>query len=570
MITATGSQIITGILERRGVKTVYGIPGGMILPLYDELTRSKIKHILVRQEQAGGFMAQGEARITGKAGVCLATSGPGAMNLLTAIADARSDSIPLIAITGQVNRSAIGTDAFQETDTFGLSMPICKHSVMVKSAKELLEVLPKAFEIAESGRPGPVLIDVPRDVQNEICTFEEWPKMEEIKPFPLPQNIDELVKNATELFSNSSKTVIFCGGGSVYSNGAAELVEKMSTEFSLPVCTSLMGLSVGNNANPLFCGMVGMHGSYTANRVMYESTLILAVGVRFDDRATGLVSKFCPNAKIIHIDIDAAEINKIYQSSVAIEADAKDALELLYNAFKSENCKKSCENNKKYWQNAIAEFKKPMEGVYTNDEKHPNQFMPRIEKIFCKVNSGELPYVATDVGQHQMFTAQCFPIKFPRQLLTSGSLGTMGFGLPAANGAAFTCPNKRVICFSGDGSIMMNVQELATLAELDLNVTVIVFDNQCLGMVRQQQELLFNENYSASIYDKNPNLVKIAEGFNIKSFDLTDFSQFDEIMEKALSGKGPRFVRIPVAQDFNVLPFVPGGKANIDALGLAN
>lgn len=570
MITATGAQIITGILERRGVKTVYGIPGGMILPLYDELARSKIRHILVRQEQAGGFMAQGEARITGKAGVCLATSGPGAMNLLTAIADARSDSIPLVAITGQVNRSAIGTDAFQETDTFGLSMPICKHSVMVKSAEELLKVLPKAFEIAESGRPGPVLIDVPRDVQNEVCSFSDWPKMEECKPFPMPQNMNELAEQSAELFANSNKTVIFCGGGAVYSKGAPQLIEKLSKDFALPVCTSLMGLSVGNASNPLFCGMVGMHGSYTANRVMYESTLILAVGVRFDDRATGLVAKFCPNAKIIHIDIDAAEINKIYQSSVAIAADAADALKVLCSAFAGEKCKAAGENNRKYWPGAIEEFKKPMKGVYTSDPVHPNQFMPRIEELFVKANGGDLPYVATDVGQHQMFTAQCFPIKFPRQLLTSGSLGTMGFGLPAANGAAFTCPNKRVICFSGDGSIMMNVQELATLAELDLNVTVIVFDNQCLGMVRQQQEMLFNQNYSASIYDKNPDLVKIAQGFNIKSYDLTDFSQFDSIMTEALSGKGPRFVRIPVAQNFNVLPFVPGGKANIDAIGLAN
>ncbi len=568
MITATGAQIITGILERRGVKTVYGIPGGMILPLYDELARSNIRHILVRQEQAGGFMAQGEARITGKAGVCLATSGPGAMNLLTAIADARSDSIPLVAITGQVNRSAIGTDAFQETDTFGLSMPICKHSVMVKSAEELLHVLPKAFEIAESGRPGPVLIDVPRDVQNEVCSFSDWPKMEETKTFPMPQNMNELASQAAELFASSAtKTVIFCGGGAVYSKGAAEIIEKMSKDYALPICTSLMGLSVSSAANPYFCGMVGMHGSYTANRVMYESTLILAVGVRFDDRATGLVAKFCPNAKIIHIDIDAAEINKIYQSSVAIAADAADALKVLYDAFAKVVAPGTCGA---YWPGAIEEFKLKMRGVYTSDPVHPMQFMPRIEELFVKANGGELPYVATDVGQHQMFTAQCFPIKFPRQLLTSGSLGTMGFGLPAANGAAFTCPNKRVICFSGDGSIMMNVQELATLAELDLNVTVIVFDNQCLGMVRQQQEMLFNQNYSASIYDKNPNLVKIAEGFNIPSYDLTDFSKFDEIMTEALSGKGPRFVRIPVAQNFNVLPFVPGGKANIDAIGLAN
>lgn len=571
MITATGAQIITGILERKGIKTVAGIPGGSILPLYDELPKSGINHILVRQEQAGGFIAQGFARTKGKAAVCIATSGPGVMNLLTSIADARSDSIPLVAITGQVNRALLGTDAFQETDTFGLSMPICKHSVMVKSASELLDVLPKAFEIAESGRPGPVLVDVPRDVQLEKCTFKKWPDLKDFEATKIiPENLDGMVSVAADLFAKSSKAVLFCGGGSVYSEGASELICKMSKKFGMPICTSLMGLTVAPSDNPLFCGMVGMHGTYTANRVMYESDLIIAVGIRFDDRATGLVSKFCPNAKIIHIDVDAAEINKIYQSSVAIPCDAAVALKELYNAFDSNICKDAISRIGDFWSQNISQYKKRMEGIYANDFFHPANFMPKIEEICCNENKKNPPYIVTDVGQHQMFTAQCFPFKFPRQLLTSGSLGTMGFGLPTAIGAALANPDKRIICFSGDGSIMMNIQELATLAELDLNVTVIVFDNQCLGMVRQQQELLFDKNYSASIYKKNPVLCQIAQGFNVQTFDITDEESFESKLKEALGGNGPRFVRIPVAQEYNVLPFVFSGRANIDPYGLPN
>lgn len=571
MITATGAQIITGILERRGISTVAGIPGGSILPLYDELTRSNIRHVLVRQEQAAGFMAQGMARLTGKAAVCIATSGPGAMNLLTAIADARSDSIPLVAITGQVNRALLGTDAFQETDTFGLSMPICKHSVMVKSAKELLTVLPRAFEIAESGRQGPVLVDVPRDVQLEKVTFDAWPSMtDSLSLNTAPKDLSNSIEESCALYAKSSKSVLFCGGGAVYSQGCAELVQDLSKNYNMPICTSLMGITVAPTNTPLFCGMVGMHGSYTANRVMYESDLIFAVGIRFDDRATGLVAEFCPNAKIVHIDIDAAEINKIYQSTIAIPSDAKVALQALKSGLeKTDGAKDASLRCKNFWQDCITTAQKRMTGIYGKDAMHPAVFLPRIASIYAACNNNA-PIVTTDVGQHQMFTAQCFPFTYPRELLTSGSLGTMGFGLPAANGASLQEPKKRVLCFSGDGSIMMNIQELATLAELDANVTVIVFDNQCLGMVRQQQEIIFDKNYSASIYDKNPQLLRIAEGFNIPTFNVETMADLEEVMPKALSGAGPRFVRIAVKQEYNVLPFVTAGKANIDAIGLVN
>ncbi|MCQ2579228.1 MAG: biosynthetic-type acetolactate synthase large subunit [Treponemataceae bacterium] len=591
MIKVTGAQIIIKILENKGIKNVFGIPGGMILPLYDELARSKIKHILVRQEQAGGFMAQGVARTTGKAAVCFATSGPGVMNLLTAIADARSDSVPLVAITGQVDCAAIGTDAFQETDTFGLSMPICKHSVMVKSAKELLEVLPKAFYIAESGRPGPVMIDVPRDVQEEVCEVENWDFLQNLKTeyqnesclnpenkceLPLlvrtpyankPQNLESLCAVAADLFAKSSSAVLFCGGGAVCSKGASEIIQKLSKEFNIPVCTSLMGLTVEPFDAPFFCGMVGMHGSYAANRVMYESDLIIAVGVRFDDRATGLTEKFCPNAKIIHIDIDAAEINKIYQSSVAIPCDAARALNVLFKKFAAPECAKASERNKNFWKKHLPVYQKSMEKIYPKDKNHPAQFLPRIESIYRELNEEKCPFVTTDVGQHQLFVAQCFPFRFARQFLTSGSLGTMGFGLPAAIGAALENKGCRVLCFSGDGSILMNIQELATLAELNLDVTVFVLDNNCLGMVRQQQELLYNENYSGVLYAKKTNLSDIARGFGIDSYKIENFDDFDEIIKKSLIGTGPRFVQIPI-EKYNVFPFVPNGKPNIEPIGV--
>lgn len=589
MITATGAQIIIKILESKGIKTVFGIPGGMILPLYDELAKSSIQHILVRQEQAGGFMAQGAARITGKAAVCLATSGPGAMNLLTSIADARSDSVPLVAITGQVDSEAIGTDAFQETDTFGLSMPICKHSVMVKSAKELLDVLPKAFDIAESGRPGPVLIDVPHDVFEERCSFSSWNFLEDLNkakgtfcrqfvnteskcekgryihtPYAHKmQSLESLCSVASDLFAKSSRAVLYCGGGAVCSNGAPLLIRDFSRKCYIPVCTSLMGLTVEPSDTPLFCGMVGMHGSYTANRVMYESDLVIAVGVRFDDRATGIAEKFCPAAKIIHIDIDAAEINKIYQSSVAISCDAAEALSVLMEKIDRPECQAAIERNREFWQKNIPAYSAVMKDIYPKDEQHPAQFLPKIEALYRKLNDGKSPYVTSDVGQHQMFVAQAFPFSFERQFLTSGSLGTMGFGLPAAIGAAIECKDSRVLCFSGDGSIFMNIQELATLAEQDLNVTVFVLDNECLGMVRQQQEVLYKSNYSGVMYSRMPDFVALAKAFGIESFELADFSRFDEVMTKALSGKGPRFVHIPIKK-YNVLPFVTGGRPNIE------
>ena len=568
MIEATGAQIIIKLLEQQNIKTVAGIPGGSVLPLYDELERSSINHILVRHEQAAGFLAQGMARTTGLPAVCIATSGPGAMNLLTAIADARSDSIPLVAITGQVNRTLIGTDAFQEADTFGLSFPITKHSILVKSAKDLLTAIPQAFAIASSGRCGPVLVDVPRDVQLEKITFESWPECgikdnHSARFRTVGQDFANAVSESAKMLLNSKKPAIYVGGG-CNSKQASDGIKALQEIFPMPLVSSLMGIGSFPASSELNLGMVGMHGSMAANTAMHDADVILAMGVRFDDRATGVISKFCPNAKIIHVDIDAAEVNKIFQSSVSVIGDVESYLPVLVCALK-EMLQNQQDDGKtqerKTWAESLANIHKEDKQRINN----PGRFISSIPELAksAGLNPDDL-IVTTDVGQHQMWTAQYYPIENPRQLLTSGCLGTMGFGLPAAIGASLANPDKRVICFSGDGSIMMNVQEMATLAEQNLDVTIVVLDNGALGMVRQQQEILFDKNYSASIYKKSPNLMKIAEGFGIEAVDV--YSPNWNKVAFPPKGSGPRFVHCPIEMAELVLPFVPAGKANIEAI----
>jgi len=587
MIKATGSEIIVKLLEMEGIKTVAGIPGGQVLPLYNCLNKSSLKHVLVRQEQAAGFIAQGMTRVTGKPAVCIATSGPGAMNLLTAIADARCDSIPIIAITGQVNTNLIGTDSFQEADTFGLSFPITKHSMMVKNPKDLLTAIPEAFEIAVSGRPGPVLIDIPRDVQAATVEFESWPTLKKTKiafarrfctpKEEFPSRINEMAK--TLLSSNN--TVLYVGGG-CNSGTASTEIKKFLEQYECAVVESLMGIGVVPRSFKNNLGMVGMHGSYAANLAMFEAEVVLACGVRFDDRATGVISKFCPNAKILHIDIDAAEVNKILPSSVSLICDVASTIPILTKEI-CEIKKNPLEKNvmlnnvliKKYetsrkmslenLEKVFAQNDSVLEG---RDESlnttNPREFIKEVpvlaEKV--KVSSDDI-VVATDVGQNQMWAAQYYPVEHSRQFLTSGSLGTMGFGLPAAIGASLALSKKkRVVCFSGDGSIMMNIQELATLSELGTNVTVIVFQNGTLGMVKQQQQYLFKKNYSASVFEKQPDLLSIAKGFGIDSIDADSDKEW---YLKAFK-PGPHFVRVTISPDENVLPYVSAGKANVDSI----
>ncbi|MBR5645260.1 MAG: biosynthetic-type acetolactate synthase large subunit [Treponema sp.] len=569
----TGAQIIVKILENNGIKMVSGIPGGSILPLYDELQRSSIRHILVRQEQAAGFIAQGIARSTGSVAVCMATSGPGAMNLLTAIADARCDSIPIIAITGQVNTSLIGTDAFQEADTFGLSFPITKHSVMVKSARELLEAVPLAFEIAENGRPGPVLIDVPRNVQLETIEIESEDELKKpvsehsvVKFHVNPEEMIDKLKKMTALISESKRAVLYCGGG-CNSKQASEGLLSFLEKYPVPVVSSLMGLGCIPRDRKEFIGMLGMHGSYAANSAMHDADLVIAAGVRFDDRATGLVNQFCPSAKIIHIDIDAAEIDKIMESTVSIVADVESVMPGLSEVIAEKKIKADPD-----WLKKIISIKEKNDSIELgrpSGEKlaNPREIISKIPEYArqCGISEDKL-IITTDVGQHQMWAAQYYPVKSPKTFLTSGSLGTMGFGLPAAIGAALANKDKRIVCFSGDGSIMMNVQELATLCELNLPVTIIVFQNGTLGMVYQQQKYLFDKNYSASVFDRQPDLLAIAEGFGIESIDAdSDPLWYNKAFDEKRNNK-PCFVRISVDPEESVLPFVPGGKANIDSI----
>ncbi len=580
----TGAQIIVKLLEEYGIKMVAGIPGGSILPLYDELNRSSVRHVLVRQEQGAGFIAQGISRSTGKVAVCMATSGPGAMNLLTAIADARCDSVPIIAITGQVNTYLIGTDAFQEADTFGLSFPITKHSVMVKTPEELMHAIPEAFTIALNGRPGPVLIDVPRDVQAKEIEIDDgvWKdllmkissgdagkeylkKDASVKFHISAKDMAEKLAKAGELIAKAKKPVLYCGGG-CNSFEAADGIGKFLKNYSMPVVTSLMGLGCVPESSAEFIGMLGMHGSYAANVAIHDSDLVIAAGVRFDDRATGLVSQFCPNAEIIHIDIDAAEIEKIMATSVSIVADVESVFPALAQLIEEKKIKSD-----ESWLKKIQKLKKENDSINlgraATDGANPREIISKTPEYAEKagISSDDL-IVTTDVGQHQMWAAQYYPVEKPRSFLTSGSLGTMGFGLPAAIGAALANPDKRIVCYSGDGSIMMNVQEMATLCELNLPVTIIVFQNGTLGMVYQQQKYLFKKNYSASVFDRVPDLLSIAKGFGLEVIDGDDDPQW---YLKAFDSKRPNkpcFVRISVDPEETVLPFVPGGKANIDAI----
>lgn len=586
MIRATGSQIIVKLLEAEGIDTVAGLPGGYILPLYDELNRSSIKHVLVRQEQAAGFIAQGMTRSTGKPAVCMVTSGPGAMNLLTAIADARCDSVPIIAFTGQVNTNLIGTDGFQEADTFGLSFPITKHSMMIKDPKDLLTAIPLAFSIAVSGRPGPVLIDLPKDVQTAVVEFEKWPEIKSLasqkksdfaKRFLTPKNqIASITKKMADALILSKNPVLFVGGG-CNDKKVSDAIKEFTAAYKVPVVTSLMGIGAVPRSNPCNFGMVGMHGTIAANKAMHDADLVFALGVRFDDRATGLISQFCPKAKILHIDLDAAEINKIFPAELSLVSAVENVLPLVTENLVKEKpsatvkaLAKECEASRKEWIKSLADLYSKTESDLAGRCKsvpkqsvNPRTFIRDIPLMAEKAGVKESNIiVTTDVGQHQMWSAQYYPVEHPRQFLTSGSLGTMGFGLPAAIGASLANKGKRVVCISGDGSIMMNIQELITLAEEDLNVTVFILQNGSLGMVRQQQMYLFNKNYSASEFKKEPDFLTLARGFGI---DAIDANADPDWYKKAFT-KGPHLVRLNIHIDDNVLPFVAAGHANIDPI----
>lgn len=559
----SGAEIIIKLIENEEVEFISGIPGGFNLPIYNALYNSKIKHILARHEQGAGFIAQGISRTTNKVGVCFATSGPGVTNLLTAVADAKLDSIPLVAITGQVPLDAIGTDAFQEVDAYGLTIPITKHNFLIRNIDELFTVIPEAFRIALDGRPGPVLIDIPKNVQTQVIEVEQFPNT---KDLPSAQSIHgkkgiytkkalniSTVECMAEIINNSRKPIIYAGGGIIHSKASDELQE-LAKRNNIPVALSLMGLGAFPHDDELYLGMLGMHGAPYTNYLLHEADLILALGVRFDDRATGDVQKFCPNASIIHIDIDPSEINKLKSTNLSIVSDVKEFLEAIIPFV---NVKR-----RNSWIQRVKFFKEKYPLPTYEDNFHPANVIPLIAS---KVPGDTI--VTTDVGKHQMWVAQRYPLIKPKTLLTSGGLGTMGFGLPVAIGAALVNSDKKILCFSGDGSILMNIQELAILADFNLNVKVIIFTNNSLGLVRQQQELFYNEQYIASSFISNPNFKKIAEGFGVEGYDLGDEEYPLEKLEEILSKDGPCVINIPIEESENIFPMVPPGKANIEMIG---
>ncbi len=552
--TLSGAQIAVRLLERQGIRLIPGIPGGAILPFYDALSQSTlIRHVLARHEQGAGFMAQGAARATGEAAVCLATSGPGATNLLTAIADARLDSIPLVAITGQVPSSMIGADAFQEVDTYGLSIPITKHNFLVSSARELLEVIPRAFRLAASGRPGPVLVDIPKDVQNERIEIGEWP--EPGRRDAVPAADADAIALAAAMIDAAKRPILYLGGGVVHSDGAARAVE-LAEKASLPTVMTLMALGTMPVDHPLSLGMLGMHAARHTNMALEECDLLIAVGARFDDRATGKVAAFCPQAKIVHIDIDRSELDKIKAAHVGIHGDAGEALGRLLQRVES--------RPRREWLARIgelrADYPRRMSGF--DDLRTPCGLIGAVADCL-----DDTAIIATDVGQHQMWVAQTYPLRRPRQWLTSGGLGCMGFGLPAAIGAAMAQPERTVLCFSGDGSLLMNIQELATAAEENVNVKLVLMNNASLGLVVQQQKLFYGQRIFASKFRCEPDFVRIAESFGWRTLDLDAAKDPKDALATALSTRGPMFIHARIDSGAQVLPMVAPGAANKDMIG---
>ena len=540
----TGGGLLFNVLEQHGVKHVFGYPGGAIMPIYDALYHSNVKHFLCRHEQGAAFSAVGYARASGKIGVCMATSGPGATNLITGLADALADSIPMIAITGQVPTAAMGSDAFQETDIFGLSLACTKHSFQVSHVDELEKVLHQAFEIALEGRQGPVLIDIPKDVQiaSVAQTFQAAPPLKNKVTLPLAD-----ISKALDLLTHAKKPILYVGGGVGMAN-AIEEVRAFARKTGIPSVSTLKGLGSLDTTDENYIGMLGMHGTKAANLAVHDCDLLIAVGARFDDRVTGKLDQFAPDAKVIHFDIDIAEINKRRIADAPILGDLKENLPLL-------NMTVSIEA----WQAQVQEMK--AECAWRYDHPGERIYAPAVLKQMSDVMPKNT-CVTTDVGQHQMWAAQHMSFDDPCNFLTSGSMGTMGFGLPAAIGAQISRPHDTVITVSGDGSIMMNVQELATIKRYQIPVKILLIDNAKLGMVRQWQDLFFEGRLSETDLSDNPDFCMLATSFDIKAKLITQKSEVVDAINEMLDHDGPYFLQVKIDAQDNVWPLVPPNSAN--------
>lgn len=550
-----GAKVLLDILANEGVEIIFGYPGGSLLNMYDALLDSPIKHVLPRHEQTAVHAADAYARVSGKVGVCMATSGPGAANMVTGIANAYMDSIPLIIITGQVPTHLLGTDSFQEVDITGMTLPITKHSYLVKDAQEIPRIVKEALHIASTGRPGPVLIDLPKDVMATEVLDPQPPKLSLRSYKFFSKGNSGQIEEAAKALTQSKKPLIYAGGG-VITSGASSVLREMIEKANIPVVTTLMGIGSVPSKHPNLLGMVGMHGTITANLAVNDCDLLIAVGVRFDDRVTsGLKHKFATNAKVIHIDIDPAEIGKVVRTRIPIVGDAKLVLEELV--------KKITPSHIDEWWEQLLQWKKQYPLCYEQDgHLNPQTILEAMGKI-----GGENATVVTDVGQHQMWAAQFYPVSNERQFITSAGLGTMGFGFPAAIGAQIAKPDGLVWLVTGDGSFQMSIQELATTVQYQLPIKIVLMNNGVLGMVRQLQKMFYNERFSQIQLHANPDFIKVAEAYGVKGIRVERPEEVDTAIQEALDISGPVLIDCRISPDEIVLPMLPPGKAITEILG---
>lgn len=553
----TGAQILLESLKKEGVDVLFGYPGGAVIDIYDELPRHpELKHVLVRHEQGAVHAADGYARASGKVGCCLVTSGPGATNIVTGIATAYCDSIPLVVFTGQVPTQLIGNDAFQEVDIVGITRPCTKHNFLVKDVRNLAKTIRQAFYLARSGRPGPVLVDLPKDIMQARTEFV-WPEdifMRSYNPTYKP-NLNQLRRTAEEL-AKARKPIILAGGGVIMAN-ASEVLCELAHELDIPVATTLMGLGAFPANGDLWLGMVGMHGTYAANMSINHADLLVCVGARFDDRVTGRLQDFASHARIVHIDIDPTSIRKNVEVDVPVVGDCRQALEGILEICRAKMADTDWSGMHADWLQTVHEWKANHPLAYNkNGHIKPQQV---IETMYS-ITKGDA-IIATEVGQNQMWAAQFYTFTKPRTLLTSGGLGTMGYGFPAAIGAQFAFPDKLVINVAGDGSIQMNIQELATVVQNKIPVKVVILNNGHLGMVRQWQELFYNRNYSHTNMEAQPDFVKLAEAYGAEGYRISKPEELEDVLRKALTSPNPAFIDVMVEREENVYPMVPAGAA---------
>jgi len=560
----TGAQAVIASLEAEGVKFVFGYPGGQAIQMYDALYDStQLRHVLSRHEQGAVHEADGYARATGDVGVVMVTSGPGATNAVTGIATAYMDSVPLVVVSGQVPRAVIGTDSFQESDIVGITMPVVKHSYLVKSATDIARTIKEAFHIARTGRPGPVLIDVPSDVAAQTVSFS-YPDSVNIPSYkPTYKGNARQVKAAAKLIGQSSKPVLYVGGG-VVASGASEVVCTLARDYQIPVVTTLMAKGAVPASDPLNLGPVGMHGAKYANRALNRADLIIAVGARFSDRVTGKPDTFAPDARVIHIDIDPAEIGKVRQAQVPIVGDAKTVVTSLLEQLESSGSRPDTAD----WLKSVSAWREEFPILERGADDYPGQIVPEVAlSILSDMLDPHESIVVTEVGQNQMWSAQFINREEPRTFLSSGGLGTMGFGLPAAIGAALAFPEKQVVLIAGDGSLQMNSQEMATAAVNGAAIKTVVLNNRALGMVRQWQKLFYNGRYSETELEDNPDFVKLAEAYSWQAERVSEPSQVSDAFKRMLAANGPYLIDVRIDREQSVFPMVPAGASLAEAIG---